>query len=154
MNLKKLLFSLLFLVVTSAYTQIKVNQIEVNDKTHFITTITGYPLYGVYLFENKKEPIIQLNANGTGIFQLHEQPQTNMIWGIECSAIGIPKITEGFNSAVYSLWYKNEGEEIWNEVQYSIHFSKMKMFILGERVKSYTEEELNATIAPTKKKFR
>lgn len=154
MNLRKLLLSLLFIVTTSSHAQIKVDQIEVKNKTHFITTIIGYPIAGTYLFENKKEPIIQLNENGTGIFQLHDKPQTSMTWGIECSNIGIPQLTEGFNSAVYSLWYKNDTEENWNEVQYSIHFNKMKMFILGERVRAYTEEELNANNATLKNNLK
>ncbi|KVV14058.1 hypothetical protein ACRASX_00615 [Flavobacterium sp. TMP13] len=154
MTLRKLLFSLLILVATSTFAQIKVDQIEVNNKTRFITTVIGYPISGTYLFNNKKEPVIQLNENGSGIFQLHDKPQTAMTWGIECSNIGIPHITEGFNSAVYPLWYKNDGEDNWNEVQYSIHFSKMKMFILGERVKSYTEEELNANTANLKNKLK
>ena len=87
MTLRKLLFSLLILVATSTFAQIKVDQIEVNNKTRFITTVIGYPISGTYLFNNKKEPVIQLNENGSGIFQLHDKPQTAMTWGIECSNI-------------------------------------------------------------------
>lgn len=154
MNLKKLLFPLFILVVTSSYAQIKVDQIEVKNKTHYLTTLIGYPISGTYLLEGKKEPIVLLNENGTGIFQLIDQPQTAMTWGIECTNIGVPQLTEGFSSAVYSLWYKNDGEENWNEVQYSIHFNKMKMFISGERSKTFTEVELNANTANLKSKTK
>ncbi|MBK0370045.1 hypothetical protein [Flavobacterium agrisoli] len=141
----KLLLCYFFVAFTSfSFAQIKVTEITANNRTHYITTIINYPVTGTYLFEGKSEPIVQLNPNGSGIFQLHEKPKSNMTWGFECSQIGIPKFKEGFNSAVYSLWYKNDNEENWNEVQFSIHFNKLKMFILGERIKSFTEEELNA----------
>ena len=150
----KLLLSFFLLVCsTVTFSQIKVSEISKNDKTHYITTTINYPITGTYLYEGKTEPIVQLNPNGSGIFQQHEEPQTKMTWGIECSDIGIPVIKEGFNSAVYTLWYKNDADENWNETQFSIHFNKYKMFIAGERIKTFTEEELNANNAKTKNKL-
>lgn len=181
---------LTILFVTNSYAQKKAISITVNDKEHFIITDIKYPITGTYLFEGTKEPIVQLNPNGTGIFQLHDQEPKSMIWGIECSKQGFPIFKEGFSSAVYSLWYKTDEsdkaskinntttveeansmdefgqyeetpliesteattptkeKEInpdtiygdWNEVQFSIHFKKKKMFILGERSKDYEEK--------------
>ncbi|NRT16706.1 hypothetical protein HNP99_003078 [Flavobacterium sp. 28A] len=181
---------LTILFATNTYAQKKAISITVNDKEHFIKTDIKYPITGTYLFEGTKEPIVQLNPNGTGIFQLHDQAPKSMTWGIECSKQGIPIFKEGFSSAVYSLWYKTdesdkafkiidtttveeansmdefgqyeETPEIetaeattsskekeinpntiygdWNEVQFSIHFKKKKMYILGERSKDYEEK--------------
>ncbi len=154
MKLTLLALFLAFTGINSLFSQIKVNEISANNKTVFLTTVLNYPITGTYLFEGKTEPIAQLNPNGTGIFQLHENKPKNMTWGIECSNIGIPRLKEGFNSVVYNLWYKNDGEENWNEVQFSIHFSKRKMFISGERVKEYTEEEFEAFDANKNHKTR
>ena len=143
MKFTKLLFSVLLLFVTNIYGQNKVNEIRTKEGVRFITTSINYPITGTYLFEGKTEPIVQLNLDGTGIFQLHELPTTAMIWGIECNEIGDPKFIEGFDSATYTLWYKNTAEssdeESWISVQFSIHFVKKKMYILGERIKDYID---------------
>lgn len=104
----------------------------------------NYPIYGTYFFEGDKEPIVHLNQNGLGTFQQHDLSKSDIIWGIECSEHGSPIAQKGFNYAVYTLWYRkrgNENEE-WTSAHFSIHFQKKKIFILGERSKDYTDEEM------------
>lgn len=139
-------FLALLLFVTHTYAQNKVEQITAKDGLHYITSNIDYPITGTYLFEGKTEPIVQLNLDGTGIFQLNDLSKTTMIWGIECDKIGEPKFHKGFNYAVYTLWYKNNevnsetnAENNWINVHFSIHFEKKKMYILGERSKDYIE---------------
>ncbi len=132
------------LFVTTTYSQTKIDEIAAKDGIHFITTAINYPITGTYLFEGEKEPIVQLNSNGTGIFQLNDLSTTPMTWGIECDDSGAPKVQKGFNYAVYSLWYKNTNTlfgttDNWNKVHFSIHFEKKKMFILGDRSKDYLD---------------
>ncbi|OCB75517.1 hypothetical protein [Flavobacterium crassostreae] len=148
MQLKKIMLFLILAATPNLFSQVIVTPIEVKNKTHYITTTIGYPVSGTYLFEGESGPIVSLNDNGSGIYQLHNQPEKRMVWGIECSQKGIPKFREGFDSAVYTLWYKTDAAESqteqiveWNEVQFSIHFKKKKMFISGEREKSYKEDE-------------
>jgi hypothetical protein len=136
---------LLTLFVTTTQAQ-KIEKITSKDGIHYITTNVDYPITGTYLSEGGTEPIVQLNPDGTGIFQLDDLSKTTMVWGMECFEDGTPKYQKGFNYAVYSLWYKNKevnseinAKEEWTYAHFSIHFEKNKMFILGERSKDYIE---------------
>jgi hypothetical protein len=142
----KLSFIALILLTTNSYAQNKIDEITAKDGIHYITTTVDYPITGTYLFEGAAEPIVQLNPDGTGIFQLDDLSKTDMVWGMECLKDGTPKYQKGFNYAVYTLWYKNkyadtedETNEDWTNAHFSIHFEKKKMFILGDRSKDYIE---------------
>lgn len=129
--------------ITSLYSQNATEKIKVNNENHYITTTIGYPITGLYQYECNAEPTLLLNANGTGVFQLKNLNKNNINWGIEAAENGIPKFEEGFNSAAYTLWYKNSSdtEEKWTPIQFSIHYEKKKMYILGERCKEYLDEK-------------
>jgi hypothetical protein len=142
----KLLFIALILLTTNIYAQNKIDEITAKDGIHYITTTVDYPITGTYLYEGLTEPLVQLNPDGTGIFQLDDLSKTDMVWGMECLEDGTPKYQKGFNYAVYTLWYKNketstesESDEGWINAHFSIHFEKKKMFILGDRSKEYVE---------------
>lgn len=142
-SLSALLVTLL-LFATKTNAQNSVTEITAKDGKHYITTDIDYPITGTYLFEGLTEPIVQLNDNGTGIYQLHNQPQVPMVWGIECDENGEPKFIKGFDSEAYTLWHKNEssselGNNEWIMVEFSIHFETEKMYIQGERIKNYSD---------------
>lgn len=147
MKLNTLLSITLFFFVTTFYSQSKVDRIIAEDGYHYITTTIDYPIAGTYLFKEIGEPIVQLNPNGTGVFQVHDLSKIEMIWGIECDRNGDPLFKDGFDSASYSLWYKNNKEvnletgenNSWVLVHFSIHRNKNKMYIMGERVKDYKD---------------
>lgn len=137
---------LLILFFTTVNAQNKVEKITATDGIHYITTIIDYPITGTYLFEGLTEPILQLDPDGTGVFQLLDLSKNAIIWGMECFENGTPKYQKGFNYAVYKLWYKNketnsemERTQDWINAHFAIHFQKKKMFILGERSKDYLE---------------
>lgn len=142
-SLSALLISIL-LFATKTNAQNSATVINAKDGKHYITTDIDYPITGKYLFQETSEPIVELNANGTGIYQLHDQPQVPMVWGIECDENGEPKFIKGFDSAAYTLWHQNEspsesGNNQWIAVEFSIHFETEKMYIQGERVKNYSD---------------
>ncbi|MEO8240455.1 MAG: hypothetical protein ABI576_20290, partial [Flavobacterium sp.] len=60
-------------------------------------------------------------------------------WGIECNWEGTAILKEGFNSASYTFWYRTEDSDEWMYSQFSIHFAKKKMFLMGERIKFYED---------------
>jgi hypothetical protein len=138
---QKLLLLTLILGISTVQAQLKVDKISYRNTDHFITTTIGYPVAGLFLFEEKSEPSILLNADGTGVFQFEDLSKKNISWGIACSEEGIPVFNEGFNSATYTFWYKTDDNSDWIFTQFSIHYNKKKMFIMGERVKSYAEDE-------------
>ncbi|WP_367752252.1 hypothetical protein [Flavobacterium sp. WC2430] len=134
-----LLLSIL-LFATPTFAQ-KVEKIMAKGGAHYITTNIDYPITGTYLLNGDAEPLVQLNPDGTGVFQLSDLSKINMDWGMECFENGTPKYQKGFNYAVYSLWYKNKAETDgnWTYAHFSIHFQKKKMFILGDRSKDYVD---------------
>ena len=144
MKLKNLLSFVVLLFAMNSFAQNSVTEIKAKDGIHFITTAIDYPITGTYLFQGV-EPIVELNANGTGIYQLHELPKRTMTWGIECYETGKPIFKKGFDSAAYTLRYQytdgseTDTNEDWNVVEFSIHFNTLKMYIQGERVKDYIE---------------
>ena len=142
-NFTLLLFTLL-LSATHSFAQLKVTKIKSKDQDHFIATVIGYPVAGVYTLVNQIQPTTKLNEDGTGFIQNEDLEKENIIWGIECSEWGIPIFKEGFSSASYTLWYektntKTADELEWESKSFSIHYEKKKIFIDGERVKDYME---------------
>jgi len=144
MKVKKILFVILFFCVINCFAQSSINKIESKNGIHFITTSVDFPISGTYLFEGTSEPLVELNANGSGFYQLHEQLKRPIIWGIECDESGETKFNKGFDNAAYTLWYQyNTKEETdtdneWKSVEFTLHFNTEKMYIQGERVKSYS----------------
>lgn len=146
------IFNLLFISISfltlQSNAQVTVNQFEINNQNVYTTTKIQYPIIGLYQFENSTEPIVQLNADGTGIFQYKDLTKKEITWGLECTKDGFLLFKEGFDSAAYSLWYKTKEnlilsdpneEYIWKKVELSIHFNTKKIYIMGERVKVYVD---------------
>ena len=134
-----LLISTLCFVSTTSYSQLHVDQITYNGRDHFITTTIGYPVPGTFVTTGQKEPITVLNPDGTGVIQSNDLTKTKINWGIECTDEGVPVFKEGFNSASYTFWYRLNDSLDWTYSQFSIHFAKKKMFLMGERVKEYVD---------------
>ena len=60
---------LLFIMpLFSSYAQNDTTKITVQNQELHLTTVIGFPILGTYLYDGEAEPIIQLNANGTGVF--------------------------------------------------------------------------------------
>ncbi|SFC93574.1 hypothetical protein [Flavobacterium phragmitis] len=139
MKFLKLLICSLFLTAFQLQAQVQVDQIKHNSKERFITTTIGYPVQGTYAPLNQKQPITVLNPDGTGFIQAEDLSKQKINWGIECTEEGVPVFKEGFNSASYTFWYRPNDSEEWFYSQFSIHFTKKKMFLMGERVKDYVD---------------
>ena len=128
------------------FAQNSATEITTKEGVRYITNSIDYPITGTYTFKGA-EPVVELNGGGTGFYQLHDNPKRAMIWGIECTQTGEAKSIKGFDNKEYALYYKftenseSETEEGWNKVEFTIHFNSNKMFINGERVKSFTASE-------------
>jgi hypothetical protein len=129
----------LFFIAVKSYSQVEVNQIIHNSKERYITTTIGFPVQGTYAPIGMKEPITVLNPDGTGFIQADDLSKKKINWGIECSEEGVAIFKEGFNSKSYTFWYRPNDSNEWYYSQFSIHFAKKKMFLMGERVKAYED---------------
>ena len=149
MKSKSIFALVMMLFMMKSFSQNTVNEIETKSGVHYITTNINYPVAGTYLFEGG-EPIVELNDNGTGFYQLHDQPKRPINWGIECEKTGETLFKKGFSSEAYSFWYKflttyeADTNLAWNLVPFTIHLNTLKMYIQGERVKSYKESEIKS----------
>jgi len=139
MKFLHLLVVTLFFTAFQLHSQVQVDQITHNSKERYITTTIGYPVQGTYAPLKQKEPITVLNPDGTGFIQAEDLSKQKINWGIECSQEGVPVFKEGFNSASYTFWYRPNDSNEWYYSQFSIHFTKKKMFLMGERVKAYED---------------
>ncbi|ABQ07726.1 MULTISPECIES: hypothetical protein [Flavobacterium] len=129
----------LFFIAVKSYSQVEVNQITHNSKERYITTTIGFPVQGTYAPIGMKEPVTVLNPDGTGFIQADDLSKKKINWGIECSEEGVAIFKEGFNSKSYTFWYRPNDSNEWYYSQFSIHFAKKKMFLMGERVKAYED---------------
>jgi hypothetical protein len=144
----KFLSAVMILCVTQSFAQTKITKITAQNQDHYITTTIDYPIAGTYQYENKSEPIVILNLDGTGVFQNKDLSKKEITWGLECTEDGFLRFKEGFDSAAYSIWFKSKGSLInpelegindWKKVEFSIHYNTKKMYIMGERVKDYVD---------------
>lgn len=129
----------LFFVATQSYSQVDVAKIKYNNREHYITTTIPYPIQGTFVPAGQKTPTTVLNPDGSGVIQYDDLTKKKINWGIECSDEGIPIFKEGFNSASYTFWYRPTDSDEWIYSQFSIHFTKKKMFLMGERMKEYVD---------------
>lgn len=141
-----ILFVFMILFVNQTFAQTTITKIKAPNKNYYITTKINYPIAGTYQYENISEPIVILNLDGTGVFQNSDLSKKEIIWGLECTEEGFLRFKDGFNSAAYTIWFRNKDnqtnidfEEIndWKKVEFSIHFNTNKMYIMGERVKEF-----------------
>ena len=146
MKLKKILLLILLAFAFHGFGQNSVTEINTKLGVKYLTKSLKYPIMGTYKFEGT-EPIVTLNANGTGMYQLHDEPVRPIQWGIECSKEGESKFIKGFDSAAYTLLYEyTDGVErdtpvAWKSVELSVHFNKKKIYIQGEPVKDFNPIE-------------
>lgn len=142
MKLKIVVLLILSAVATNSFGQKSVTEIRTQLGVSYIITTINYPIVGSYTFEGA-EPIVTLNASGTGIYQLHDEPKRPMIWGIESNKEGEPKFKKGYDSTAYTLWYQftdsteKDAHTEWKSVELLVNFHKKKIYIQGERVKDF-----------------
>ncbi len=100
--MKKGLFILLFLGA-SVMALAQVEKIDLNGKEYTVTKkIPDDMKYilGEYIYnwgKQKKEPIIQLNADNTGIFQPHDVDGIPIKFWLDCDENGVVRKQEGVN---------------------------------------------------------
>ncbi|MFB9110748.1 hypothetical protein [Flavobacterium gyeonganense] len=138
----KLFLLTLFIGASQLHAQAKVESIIYKFHPHYMTTDIGQTVAGTYLIEGKKQPVIEINADGTGIIQLANLSKKKITWGIECSDEGIPIFKEGYDSSSYTFWYKITGTGEWLYTQFLIIPGKKKMYLMGDRVKYYGETQV------------
>jgi hypothetical protein len=125
--------------------------VTIKDAPLCLVREVGYPIVGRYEYEspNGGEPMVVLNADGTGQFQRHGSFPTRIEWGVEADATGAPKKVDAPGGAVFRLYYQDleqtrlkSGATIgtageWDVVELWVSPKERQIYILRERVKAY-----------------
>lgn len=71
--MKKMILVLMFVVAAAAFAnpQNKVETINLKGKDYTVSKTLPSEIIGTYKYEEKGEPIVQINADGAGLFQPH-----------------------------------------------------------------------------------
>ncbi|MES2061527.1 MAG: hypothetical protein V4456_06380 [Bacteroidota bacterium] len=145
--MKKLLFSALFTAMAiTAFAQ-KVETFTINNNTYYGTKAIPAEIVGHYSYEKDgdKEPIVDVNKDGTGKFQVHDVPAYPVEFWIETDATGKINVRKSDVNANYQmvlvLKYGSNGESGWrganagtyDRIEVTVAKTMGYAIILGER---------------------
>jgi len=122
-----------------------VEKFTINNNTYYGTKAIPKEITGLYKYEKVKEPIVEINEDGTGYFQVHDVPKYPVEYWIETDEKGeIHKRKSEVNSnyqIVLILKYGSNGQSGWRgdkagtygRIEITMAFTEGYAIILGER---------------------
>ncbi len=117
MKTNKLLLLMLFIGLTTVASAQKIETFTIDDKTYYGTKAIPSEVTGKYWYEKTKEPIVEINADGTGYFQVHDVKAYPVEYWIETDAKGNIQKRKSETNANYQvvmiLKYGSNGESGW-----------------------------------------
>ena len=143
--MKNLLFVLFIATFSNITIAQKVETFTINNNTYYGTKAIPKEIVGLYEYEKKKEPIVEIIQDGTGFFQVHDVKKYPVEYWIETDAKGvIQKRKSEVNSnyqMVLILKYGSNGETGWrgtnagkyDRIDVTLAFDQGYAIILGER---------------------
>lgn len=91
MKLQTCLFVVLALVSCVAGAQEKPEVINLKGRDYTVSRALPGEILGKYLYEGKGEPIVEIRADGTGVFQPHDVPAIPIRIWIDVDEKGAPR---------------------------------------------------------------
>lgn len=146
MKTKKILF-IFTVCIAFAATAVaqKVEKFTIDGKTYYGTKAIPDEITGFYQYEKTKEPIVEINKDGSGQFQVHGVKAYPVEYWIETDEKGVvQKRKSEVNSnyqVVLILLYKSNGESGWkgekagqyDRIDVTMAFDQGYAISLGER---------------------
>jgi hypothetical protein len=145
--MKLTLLAVLFLAFTANAAAQKVEKFTVAGNTYYGTKAIPAEIVGIYNYEKTKEPIVEINKDGRGQFQVHDVKAYPVEYWIETDAEGkINKRKNETNSnyqVVLILKYGSNGETGWkgnkagtfDRIEVTMAYDMGYAIIMGERFK-------------------
>lgn len=145
--MKKLLFGALFTIMAiTAFAQ-KVETFNINNNTYYGTKAIPAEIVGHYSYskDGDIEPIVDVNKDGTGKFQVHEVPAYPVEFWIETDAKGKINVRKSDVNENYQmvlvLKYGDNGQAGWkgankgtfDRIEVTVAKTMGYAIILGER---------------------
>jgi hypothetical protein len=152
--MKLLLICLLTLLTSVVFAQGKPEKLMIKNEAHYgVRRIPGYDIIGTYKYDSAdSHPIMQLNADGTGIFEKHDKIPIKIKWWIWSESTGAVKTVKGEAGQQHTIivqylepqYTSIRGTQTvttpaneYDMMMLTIRYDDKKMYILGERVKPY-----------------
>ncbi|WDF46084.1 hypothetical protein PQ459_14385 [Chryseobacterium sp. KACC 21268] len=135
----------LVLLLFTNFLSAQVEKFTVANHIYYGTKAIPAEITGKYLYEKTKEPIVEINADGTGYFQVHDVKAYPVEYWIETDAEGnIQKRKSETNSnyqVVLILKYGSNGESGWkgantgkyDRIDVTMAFDQGYAIVVGER---------------------
>ena len=142
--MKSYITVVLFTAITN-FLSAQVQQFSIADKTYYGTKAIPAEVTGKYWYEKDKEPIVDIQSDGTGYFQVHDVKAYPVEYWIETDASGnIQKRKSETNSnyqVVLILKYGSNGESGWqganagkyDRIDVTMAFDQGYAIVMGER---------------------
>ncbi|MCD0489918.1 hypothetical protein LPB86_16875 [Pedobacter sp. MC2016-14] len=139
------ILALLLVVFTVNAVAQKVEKFTVAGNTYFGNKAIPPEITGKYWYEKSKEPIVEINKDGSGFFQVHDVKAYPVEYWIETDATGkILKKKSNTNAnyqVVLILKYGSNGETGWkgsktgtfDRIEVTMAYDMGYAIILGER---------------------
>lgn len=144
--MKKLLITVIIIIgLVNTATSQNVEKFTINGNTFYGTKAIPEEITGLYKYEKVKEPIVEINKDGTGYFQVHDVKAYPVEYWIETDEKGtIQKRKSEVNNnyqVVLILKYGNNGESGWRganagtytRIEVTMAFTEGYAIVLGER---------------------
>lgn len=122
-----------------------VEKFTIDNNTYYGTKAIPKEITGLYKYAKVKEPIVEINGDGNGYFQVHDVPKYPVEYWIETDEKGeIHKRKSEVNSnyqVVLILKYGSNGQSGWrganagtyDRIEVTMAFTEGYAIILGER---------------------
>ncbi len=113
----KLLSLIMFIGFAAIASAQKVETFTIDGKTYYGTKAIPKEVVGKYWYEKTKEPIVEINSDGTGLFQVHDVKAYPVEYWIETDAKGVVQQRKSDTNSNYQvvmiLKYGSNGETGW-----------------------------------------
>lgn len=123
----------------------EVKKFTIDENTYYGTKAIPEEITGLYQYQKVKEPIVEINKDGTGYFQVHDVTKYPVEYWIETDEKGSmhkrkSEVNDNYQ-VVLILKYGSNGESGWrganagtyNRIEVTMAFTEGYAIILGER---------------------
>jgi hypothetical protein len=147
MKTRQLLLALTAFIAFASAATAQVKQFSIDGNTYYGTKAIPKEIMGLYKYEKTKEPIVNIQLDGTASFQLHGVPAYPVEYWIQTDEKGNVQMRKSETNKNYQvvliLLYGSNGESGWkgdsagkyDRIQVTVAYDQGYAIALGERFK-------------------
>ena len=147
MKTRQLLTALTVLIAFATTATAQVKQFTIDGNTYYGTKAIPDEITGYYKYEKTKEPIVEINKDGSGQFQVHDVPAYPVEYWIQTDEKGKVQMRKSETNKNYQvvliLLYGSNGQSGWkggnagkyDRIEVTVAYDQGYAIALGERFK-------------------